>query len=72
MLRAAKAAELKITAETCPHYLAFAAEDVPDGATEFKCCPPIREQENREQLWAALGNGTLDMICQIIHPVRRK
>jgi allantoinase len=51
-----------ITAETCPHYLTFAAEDIPDGATEFKCCPPIRERENREQLWSALGSGTLDMI----------
>jgi allantoinase len=62
VLRAAKAAGLKITAETCPHYLTFAAEDIPDGATEFKCCPPIRERENCEQLWAALGEGTLDMI----------
>ena len=62
MLREAKAAGLKITAETCPHYLTFAAEEIPDGATEFKCCPPIRERENREQLWSALGSGTLDMI----------
>ncbi|MFN2492513.1 MAG: allantoinase AllB [Pyrinomonadaceae bacterium] len=62
MLREAKAAGLKMTAETCPHYLAFAAEDIPDGATEFKCCPPIRERENREQLWDALADGTLDMI----------
>jgi allantoinase len=61
-LRAAKAAGLKITAETCPHYLTLAAEDIPDGATEFKCCPPIRERENCEQLWAALSDGTLDMI----------
>lgn len=62
MLHEAKAAGLKITAETCPHYLTFAAEEIPDGATEFKCCPPIREGENREQLWRALGNGTLDLI----------
>ncbi len=62
MLREAKAAGLKITAETCPHYLTFAAEEIPEGATEFKCCPPIRERENREQLWQALGDGTLDMI----------
>jgi allantoinase len=61
-LRAAKTASLKITAETCPHYLTLAAEDIPDGATEFKCCPPIRERENCEQLWAALSDGTLDMI----------
>ena len=62
MMDQAKHAGLAITAETCPHYLTFAAEDVPDGATEFKCCPPIRERENREELWRALGNGTLDMI----------
>ena len=61
-LRAAKAAGLSITAETCPHYLFFAAEEVADGATEFKCCPPIRERENNEQLWTALADGTLDMI----------
>lgn len=62
MLAAAKAEGLKITAETCPHYLSFAAEDIPDGATEFKCCPPIRERENREQLWSALASSTIDMI----------
>ncbi len=62
LLAQAKYDNLNITAETCPHYLTFAAEDVPDGATEFKCCPPIRERENREQLWRALGSGTLDMI----------
>ena len=62
MLREAKTAGLEITAETCPHYLTFAAEEIPDGATEFKCCPPIRERENREQLWSALGSGTIDMI----------
>ncbi len=62
MLREAKAGGLKITAETCPHYLTFAAEEIPDGATEFKCCPPIRERENREELWNALGTGTIDMI----------
>lgn len=61
-LRAAKEEGLPFTAETCPHYLAFAAEDVPEGATEFKCCPPIRERENREQLWDALDAGVLDMI----------
>ena len=62
MLQEAKAAGLKITVETCPHYLTFAAEDIPEGATEFKCCPPIRERENCEQLWNALGSGTIDMI----------
>lgn len=62
MLREAKAAGVKITAETCPHYLHFVAEEIPEGATQFKCCPPIRERENREALWAALGDGTIDMI----------
>src|SRR5215831_4719823 len=62
MLRRAKVFGLPITAETCPHYLHFAAEDIPDGATEFKCCPPIREQDNREQLWEALRDGTIDFI----------
>src|SRR6266850_1515357 len=62
MLQAAKAAGMNITAETCPHYLTFAAEEIPDGATEFKCCPPIRESENRELLWGALDSGTIDMI----------
>jgi len=62
VLGEAKAAGIKITAETCPHYLTFAAEEIPDGATEFKCCPPIREAENRELLWSAVADGTIDMI----------
>jgi allantoinase len=62
MLRAAKQSGAQITVETCPHYLHFAAEDIGEGATEFKCCPPIRERENREQLWAALSDGTIDMV----------
>jgi allantoinase len=62
MLRQAQAAGVKITAETCPHYLHFAAEEVPVGATEFKCCPPIRERENREALWQGLADGTIDFI----------
>ena len=62
LLRDAKAAGIRITAETCPHYLSFAAEEIPDRATEYKCCPPIRERDNREQLWTALGDGTIDMV----------
>src|SRR5918911_4660198 len=61
-LRAARVEGLPLTVETCPHYLTFAAEEIADGATEFKCCPPIRERENREQLWAALDEGVIDMI----------
>jgi allantoinase len=62
MLRAARAAGVRVTAETCPHYLALAAEDVPDGATEFKCCPPVREAANRDALWAALAAGDIDCV----------
>jgi allantoinase len=61
-LRSARAEGLPVTVETCPHYLCIAAEEIPDGATEFKCCPPIRERENREALWRALGEGLIDMI----------
>ena len=62
LLREAQAAGVKITAETCPHYLHFAAEEVPAGATEFKCCPPIRERDNQEELWHGLKEGTIDFI----------
>src|SRR5678815_5962775 len=62
VLREAQAAGVKITAETCPHYLHFAAEEVPAGATEFKCCPPIRERDNREELWDGLRDGTIGLI----------
>jgi allantoinase len=62
VLRAAKAEGLPMTAETCPHYLTFAAEEIPDGATQFKCCPPVRPRENREKLWEAIADGTIDMI----------
>jgi allantoinase len=54
---------LPITVETCPHYLHFAAENIPDGATQFKCAPPIREYANREQLWEGLGSGSIDLIA---------
>jgi allantoinase len=53
---------LPITVETCPHYLFFAAEDVPTGRTDFKCSPPIRERANRERLWEGLRSGTIDMV----------
>jgi len=63
LLRQAKSEGVKISVETCPHYLTFAAEEIPDGATEFKCAPPIRERENREKLWAALQDATIDFIA---------
>jgi allantoinase len=53
----------KVSVETCPHYLTFAAEEIPEGATEFKCAPPIRERANREELWEGLANGTIDFIA---------
>jgi allantoinase len=62
ILRKARADGVRITAETCPHYLTFAAEEVPDGATAFKCCPPIREVGHREALWAALTDGDVDLV----------
>lgn len=63
LIRAARAAGLPFTAETCPHYLHFAAEDIRDGATAWKCAPPIRERSNREQLWGALGEGLLELVA---------
>jgi allantoinase len=62
LLAAARADGVRVTAETCPHYLALAAEDIPDGATEFKCCPPIRERANAGMLWAALRDGIIDCV----------
>ena len=62
LVRGAKAAGRALSAETCFHYLALAAQHVPRGRPEFKCCPPIREDANREALWAALADGTLDCV----------
>ena len=58
----ARARGTPISAETCPHYLTLAAEDVPDGATAWKCAPPIRGAANRERLWTALDDGLLSMV----------
>jgi allantoinase len=63
LLRGAKLAGDAVSAETCPHYLTFVAEEIADGATEFKCAPPIRERENREKLWQGLGDETLDFVA---------
>jgi len=62
-LRNARRAGLPVTAETCPHYLTFAAEEILDGATAWKCAPPIRERSNRERLWEGLAEGTLDLVA---------
>jgi allantoinase len=61
-LAAAQAAGVPITAETCPHYLTFSATDVADGATVFKCAPPIRESVHREALWEGLRRGALSLV----------
>ena len=63
LLSEARERGVPITVETCPHYLWFAAEDIPDGATEFKCAPPIRGAANREALWGALADGIIDMVA---------
>ena len=62
MIRSAKNDGLDITVETCPHYLTLLSEEIPDGATAFKCCPPVREVSNREKLWEGLIDGTIDYI----------
>ena len=62
LLAAARSDGVRITAETCPHYLTFAAEEIPDGATQYKCCPPIREAANRELLWKGLRDGLIDLV----------
>ena len=63
MLREAKLEGLPITVETAPHYLFFSSEEVPDGATQFKCAPPIRDGANREALWEGLREGTIDFVA---------
>ncbi|MDF1602860.1 allantoinase AllB [Nocardioides sp. YIM 152315] len=62
VLREARAAGVDVSVETCPHYLTFDAEDIEDGATELKCCPPIREAANREALWTALAAREIDLV----------
>ncbi|GAA0940492.1 allantoinase AllB [Pseudonocardia zijingensis] len=61
-LAAARAEGVPVSVETCPHYLALTAEEVPDGDTRFKCCPPVREAANRDALWAGLAGGVIDMV----------
>ncbi len=63
IVREARAKGLPLTVETCPHYLTFAAEEIADGATEYKCAPPIRSAGEREALWDALIAGDIDLIA---------
>ena len=62
-LRQARAEGLLVTVETCPHYLHFAAEEIPDGSTLHKCAPPIRSRDNREGLWDGLREGLIDLVA---------
>ncbi|MEU2903859.1 allantoinase AllB [Streptomyces globisporus] len=62
LIAAAKREGVRVTVESCPHFLTLTAEEVPDEATEFKCCPPIREAANQDILWAGLADGTIDCI----------
>ncbi|TFC59232.1 allantoinase AllB [Cryobacterium sp. TMB1-7] len=71
-LAAARAEGLPITVETCPHYLSFAAESIADGATAFKCCPPIRGEDNRDLLWQGLADGVIDLIASDHSPATRE
>jgi allantoinase len=63
MLREARAEGLPLTVETCPHYLHFTSEQIPDGACQYKCAPPIRDTANREGLWQGLIDGTIDFVA---------
>ncbi len=62
LIEEARGRGLPLTVETCAHYLWFAGEEIPDGATEYKCAPPVRSAENRERLWRGLESGMIDMI----------
>lgn len=62
-IRDAKARGVRISAETCPHYLTFSSDEISDGATEYKCAPPIRDPETRSALWDGLSSGALDFVA---------
>jgi len=71
-IQKAKASGRPLSVETCPHYLTFTSEEIPEGATLFKCAPPIRERDNRERLWAGLRDATIDMIATDHSPCPRE
>jgi allantoinase len=62
LLAQARADGVAVTAETCPHYLTLTADEIADGATEFKCCPPIRDAANQDLLWQGLADGVIDCV----------
>ncbi|MEO5815001.1 MAG: allantoinase AllB [Gemmatimonadaceae bacterium] len=63
LIAAARARGVRITCETCPHYLVFSAEEIADGATELKCAPPIRSATTRDALWNALIDGEISLVA---------
>ncbi|MCK9796047.1 allantoinase AllB [Isoptericola sp. 4D.3] len=71
LIAAARADGVRLTVETCPHYLSLDAEHVPDGATAYKCCPPIREQDNQDRLWQGLRDGLIDVVVTDHSPATR-
>ncbi|KAG7619595.1 Allantoinase [Arabidopsis suecica] len=70
LIKEAKGKGDSVTVETCPHYLAFSAEEIPEGDTRFKCSPPIRDAANRENLWEALMGGDIDMLSSDHSPTK--
>jgi allantoinase len=62
LIAAARRDGVRVSAETCPHYLALSASAVPAGATQFKCCPPIRDTQNRDLLWRGLAAGVVGCV----------
>lgn len=71
LVAAAKAEGLPLTVESCPHYLCLAADDIPDGTPEYKCCPPIRDQGNQNALWQGLLEGLIDIVVTDHSPTTR-
>lgn len=72
MIAAARRDGVALSVETCPHYLTLVSEEIPDGATAFKCCPPIRDAANRDRLWGALLDGTIDCVVSDHSPSTRE
>ncbi|KAL0846373.1 hypothetical protein Bca101_019619 [Brassica carinata] len=70
LIKEAKGKGDSVTVETCPHYLAFSAEEIPEGDTRFKCSPPIRHAPNREKLWEAMMEGDIDMLSSDHSPTK--
>ncbi|XP_044526835.1 allantoinase, mitochondrial-like [Gracilinanus agilis] len=62
IIREARRKGAPLTVETTHHYLSLAAQHVPPGGTQYKCCPPIRSKHNQDQLWKALQDGNIDLV----------